>query len=142
MIWLTDFKIIKKHLIQFNLRELVATMAGCAAIFAAFTYRDFLAFAVVSGVLAGWSSRVTHIPLRWTLIACLGGGSVFFVGLLCVDLALERVDLARDPVAEALAFLGPFLAVFGLSFAAMGVLMAVIRAITEKPGSTDSGGGD
>ncbi|HJN07295.1 MAG TPA: hypothetical protein QF564_01280 [Pirellulaceae bacterium] len=123
----------KRPAIQFSLRELVAIVAGCAAIFAAFNYRDFLAFAVVSGVLAGWSSRVALIPLRWTLVGCLGGCSVFCVGLLCVDLALERSNLARDPVAESLAFLAPFFAVFGLAFAAMGILMAIVRYATGKP---------
>ncbi len=128
--------------IQFSLRELVAIMAGLAAIFAAFTYRDFLAFAVVSGVLAAWSSRVTHIPLRWTMVACLGGCSVFCIGLLCVDVALERSDLARDPAVETLAFLGPFFAVFGIAFAAMGILMAVIRFAANPRGSTGQDRGE
>jgi len=116
-------------MMQFSLRELAGIMAGCAAIFAAFTYRDFLAFAVVSGVLAGWCSRVSHVPLRWSLIACFGGGSVVCIGMLCVDLALERSDLARDPATEMLAFLGPFFAVFGLGFAGMGLLLALARAV-------------
>ncbi len=132
----------KRHWLQFSLRELVAMMAASGAIFAASTYRDFLAFAVVSGVLAAWSGRVAHVPLRWTLVACLGGASVFFVGLLCVDVALERSDLARDPAAETLAFLGPFFAVFGLAFATMGVLMAVVRIATGSPQPPHQGGGD
>lgn len=128
----------KRSAIQFSLRQLVAVVAGCAAIFAATTYRDFLAIAVISGVFAAWSSRVTNIPLRWTLIACLGGCSLFCVGLLCVELALERSDLARDPAAETLAFLGPFFATFGVAMAGMGLLMAMIRfAIgrSKRPGS-------
>ena len=127
----------KRPTIQFSMRELVGIVGGLAAIFAAFNYRDFLAFAVVSGVLAAWSSRVVHIPLRWTLVACLAGFSVFCVGLLCIDLALERSDLARDPVAETLAFLGPFFAVFGFVFAAMGVLMAIVRYATGAPRRSD-----
>jgi len=122
---------------QFSIRELAGIVAGCAAIFAASTYRDFLAFAVVSGVLAAAASRVKNIPLRWSLVACLAVGSVFFVGLLCVDVALERSDLARDPATETLAFLGPFFAVFGIAFAAMGLLMAMVRIVVDSPAKSD-----
>lgn len=115
---------------QFNLRQLGAFVASCAVVVAACSYRDFLAIAVIAGLLAGWSTQIRHIPLRWTLVACLGGASVSCLGLLCVDVALQRSDLARDPLAETLALLGPFFAVVGLALATMGVLMAIVRHTT------------
>lgn len=109
---------------QLSLRAFFEITAGCAIIIAALLRDNLFISWLAFAFLMVWSIRVRDLPLRWSLMSCLGGCAAVFFGLMCLQLAFDySPTYGRNIALEYLAFLGPLISGCGIGIAMTGFVL-------------------
>jgi len=114
----------KNTLPQFSLRAFFEITACCALLITALLRDNLFISWLVFAFLMVWSIRVQDLPLRWSLMSCLGGCATVFFGLMCLQLAFAKLELGPyRRTSECLAFLGPLFSGCGMGIALTGLVL-------------------